>query len=186
MSLLKAGKNSDPISKRAKLKTCCIVGMDNQRLPLNMEKYNEKVDNLQYIISDQINKAVQKGYNTFIVYLLGCIDLHAALHVLLFKNLYKNIKLVLCESNSDSWKKTEYEQSMYSSAVAQSDSHIIFEAEYQHLENVIHYSSRLITFFHEHTDAGTTEKLFALAKRLNHEIVWIDTYTFEIQYLHYK
>ena len=90
--------------------TCCFTGHRIQKLPWKNNENDKRCKNLKLVLHNEIEKAIFRGYSTFICGMALGFDIICAETVLELKNTYSNIKLIAalpCRNQHRIWNEKD-------------------------------------------------------------------------------
>lgn len=175
--LEKSKQKIDAIIKNLNSKTCCFTGHRLQSLPWKFNEQDERCLKMKEKLKNEIVKAVESGYTTFISGMALGFDIICAEIVLELKNTYPHIKIIAaipCKTQDKLWN--EKDRQRYKNILEKLDGirciyndYIGPECMLERNRFMINNSSLVIALFNG-TNGGT-KKTLDYAKRCGVKIV---------------
>lgn len=159
--------------------TACFTGHRSQKLPWRFNEDDERCLAMKATLHNEIEKAIKRGYRTFLCGMALGFDMICAETVLELKKQYRDIKLIgaiPCKNQEIKWIKKEQER--YRKLVKQLDGirciydeYIGAECMLERNEYMVNNSSLMIALFNGL--AGGTKKTIDYARKQGLEIIII-------------
>ncbi len=159
--------------------TACFTGHRSQKLPWGINEKDKRCIAMKVELRFEIEKAIQRGYKTFLCGMALGFDTICAETVLDLKEKYDNIKIIgalPCKTQDRNWTNKNKER--YRNLLARLDGvrclyddYIGRECMFERNRYMVNNSSLMIALFNEVT--GGTKSTIDYAKRQGLEIVII-------------
>lgn len=159
--------------------TACFTGHRSQKLPWRFNEEDERCKMMKTVLQSEIEKAIQRGYKTFLCGMAIGFDMICAETVLELKSVYCDIKIIgalPCRTQDIKW--SERERVRYRKILRQLDGTRCIYDEYIGAEcmlernrYMVNHSSLMIALFNG--AEGGTKKTIEYAKKQGLEIIII-------------
>ncbi len=159
--------------------TACFTGHRSQKLPWRFNEEDERCKSMKITLQSEIEKAIQRGYKTFLCGMALGFDMICAETVLGLKNKYPDIKIIgalPCRTQDSEW--AEKDRCRYRNLLKKLDGirciydeYIGAECMLERNRYMVNNSSLLIALYNGL--AGGTKSTIDYAKKQGLEIITI-------------
>ncbi|MGN1227498.1 MAG: SLOG family protein [Christensenellales bacterium] len=159
--------------------SCCFTGHRSQKLPWGFNENDERCKVMIKKVENEICKAIERGYSTFLSGMALGFDMICAEIVLRLKNIYPYINLVCvlpCKSQDAFW--SNYQKRRYASILEKADKVVCMSENYtnscirERNEYMVNNATLMIALFSGRS--GGTKKTIDYAKSKGLELVVIE------------